>query len=198
MLSGGEAMDRALALSFRRVLPGVRLGNFYGPTEATVDSAWYEVGEQLPERPIVPIGRPIANAQLYMLDAGPAAPTRQRRRRAVRRRARRGARLPEPSRTQRRALPAQSLPARRDHVSHRRLGALAARRRGGIHRAQRRPGQAAWLSDRARGDRGRTGCLRSGANECRGACATSARTARSWSRTSSSKGPADARPCARP
>ena len=69
VLSGGEAMDRALAVSFRQALPGVRLGNFYGPTEATVDSAWYEVGEPLPERAIVPIGRPIANVQLYVLDA---------------------------------------------------------------------------------------------------------------------------------
>ncbi|MDM0001919.1 amino acid adenylation domain-containing protein [Variovorax sp. J22P240] len=69
VLSGGEAMDRALALSFRQRLPGVRLGNFYGPTEATVDSAWYEIGTQLPDRPIVPIGRPIANTQLYVLDA---------------------------------------------------------------------------------------------------------------------------------
>jgi len=40
VLSGGEAMDRALAVSFRQALPGVRLGNFYGPTEASVDSAW--------------------------------------------------------------------------------------------------------------------------------------------------------------
>ena len=69
VLSGGEAMDRALAVSFRQALPGVRLGNFYGPTEATVDSAWYEVGEHLPERATVPIGRPITNAQLYVLDA---------------------------------------------------------------------------------------------------------------------------------
>ncbi|VTU14934.1 Tyrocidine synthase III [Variovorax sp. SRS16] len=69
VLSGGEAMDRALALSFRRILPSVRLGNFYGPSEATVDSAWYEVGEQPPDRLFVPIGRPIANGQLYILDA---------------------------------------------------------------------------------------------------------------------------------
>ena len=68
VLSGGEALDRALAVAFRKRLPGVRLGNFYGPTEATVDSAWYEVGEPLPDRPFVPIGRPIANAQLYVLD----------------------------------------------------------------------------------------------------------------------------------
>ncbi len=69
VLSGGEAMDRALALAFRRALPGVTLGNFYGPSEAATDSAWYEVGDSLPDRPIVPIGRPVANVQLYVLDA---------------------------------------------------------------------------------------------------------------------------------
>jgi amino acid adenylation domain-containing protein len=69
VLSGGEALDSALARSFRTLLPGVTLGNFYGPSEAAVDSAWYELGEQLPERRRVPIGRPIANVQLYVLDA---------------------------------------------------------------------------------------------------------------------------------
>ncbi|MDM0052955.1 non-ribosomal peptide synthetase [Variovorax sp. J22R115] len=69
VLCGGEPLDRDLALAFRRCLPAARLGNFYGPTEATVDSAWYEVGEQVPERAIVPIGRPVDNAQLYVLDA---------------------------------------------------------------------------------------------------------------------------------
>ncbi|MET0543152.1 MAG: amino acid adenylation domain-containing protein, partial [Variovorax sp.] len=69
VLCGGEALDRALALTLRQTLPGVTLGNFYGPSEATVDSAWYELGDSLPDRRIVPIGRPIANAQLYVLDA---------------------------------------------------------------------------------------------------------------------------------
>ncbi|MEJ8826096.1 amino acid adenylation domain-containing protein [Variovorax humicola] len=69
VLSGGEPLDRALALAFRQRLPGVRLGNFYGPTEASVDSAWYEITAEPPDRPIVPIGRPIANVQLYVLDA---------------------------------------------------------------------------------------------------------------------------------
>ncbi|MBO9513113.1 MAG: amino acid adenylation domain-containing protein [Variovorax sp.] len=69
VLSGGEALDSALARAFRQALPGVTLGNFYGPSEATVDSAWYELGEHVPQRRTVPIGRPIANAQLYVLDA---------------------------------------------------------------------------------------------------------------------------------
>ncbi|SFN54139.1 non-ribosomal peptide synthetase [Variovorax sp. OV329] len=68
VLCGGEALDRELALAFRRHFPSTRLGNFYGPTEATVDSAWYEVGNSVPERPVVPIGRPVDNAQLYVLD----------------------------------------------------------------------------------------------------------------------------------
>ncbi|MES1264302.1 MAG: amino acid adenylation domain-containing protein, partial [Variovorax sp.] len=68
VLCGGEALDRDLALAFRRCLPAARLGNFYGPTEATVDSAWYEVGEQVTERPVVPIGRPVDNTQLLVLD----------------------------------------------------------------------------------------------------------------------------------
>ncbi|MBO9649421.1 MAG: amino acid adenylation domain-containing protein [Variovorax sp.] len=69
VLSGGEALDTALARTFRTRLPGVTLGNFYGPSEAAVDSAWYELGDRLPERRFVPIGRPIANVQLYVLDA---------------------------------------------------------------------------------------------------------------------------------
>ncbi|MDM0116965.1 amino acid adenylation domain-containing protein [Variovorax sp. J22R133] len=69
VLCGGEALDRDLALAFRRCLPAARLGNFYGPTETTIDSAWFEVGDAVPERTVVPIGRPVANAQLYVLDA---------------------------------------------------------------------------------------------------------------------------------
>ena len=69
VLSGGEALDTALARTVRTTLPGVTLGNFYGPSEAAVDSAFQEVGEPLPQRRIVPIGRPIANVQLYVLDA---------------------------------------------------------------------------------------------------------------------------------
>ena len=105
---------RARACRSGQALPGVRLGNFYGPTEATVDSAWYEVGEHLPDR-ADRADRPSDRQRAALRPRRPAAaPARQRGRRAVRRRARRGARLPQPPRTQRRALRAQSLPARRD------------------------------------------------------------------------------------
>ena len=44
------------------------LHNLYGPTEAAIDvTAWQCRSDNLD--PIVPIGRPIANTQVYILDA---------------------------------------------------------------------------------------------------------------------------------
>ncbi|WP_051083724.1 non-ribosomal peptide synthetase [Thiomonas sp. FB-6] len=68
MLCGGEALDSDLAGQFLHAFPGVRLGNFYGPSEASCDSAWQEVALPLEPRAIVPIGRPTANVKLYVLD----------------------------------------------------------------------------------------------------------------------------------
>ena len=50
------------------------LYNLYGPTEAAVDATWWACRRGGPAAP-VPIGRPIANAQAYVLDrAAPAGP----------------------------------------------------------------------------------------------------------------------------
>ncbi|HJV61616.1 MAG TPA: amino acid adenylation domain-containing protein [Albitalea sp.] len=69
LVCGGEALDRELARELRRRLPGVRLGNFYGPTETSIDAAWHEVHE-VPSGPgLVPIGRPVAHARCHVLDA---------------------------------------------------------------------------------------------------------------------------------
>jgi nonribosomal peptide synthetase DhbF len=43
------------------------LHNLYGPTEAAVDVSYHHC--QASEGPVVPIGRPISNARLYVLDA---------------------------------------------------------------------------------------------------------------------------------
>ena len=64
MLCGGEALPRDLA---DRLLPrGACLWNLYGPTETTIWSAAARV--EAVTGP-VPIGRPIANTQIYVLDA---------------------------------------------------------------------------------------------------------------------------------
>lgn len=68
LVSGGEALDRATIVALRRVAPHVQLGNFYGPTEASVDSTMIHVDTSLDDRLLIPIGRPIANARCYILD----------------------------------------------------------------------------------------------------------------------------------
>nr|WGD05656.1 NRPS [Streptomyces sp. R818] len=62
----GEALPRETASAFARALPGVELHNLYGPTEAAVDVT-YHACEPDGEGP-VPIGRPVWNTRLYVLD----------------------------------------------------------------------------------------------------------------------------------
>jgi amino acid adenylation domain-containing protein len=65
ILLGGEALPPDLAAQITAVLPN-GLVNMYGPTETTVWSATHAV--EAGEAP-VPIGRPIANTRVYVLDA---------------------------------------------------------------------------------------------------------------------------------
>ncbi len=67
---GGGELTAALARRVQERLPQVRLHNVYGPTEATVDSTVWtlEPGATIPDVQL-PIGRPIANTRLYVLDA---------------------------------------------------------------------------------------------------------------------------------
>jgi amino acid adenylation domain-containing protein len=65
LLLGGEALPAELAARITGVLPD-RLVNMYGPTETTVWSATHRVGDAAGG---VPIGRPIANTRVYVLDA---------------------------------------------------------------------------------------------------------------------------------
>ena len=69
-LFGGEALFGEALAEWRRLRPEAVLLNVYGPTEATVNCAEYRIapGQPVPPGP-VPIGRPQANARLYVLDA---------------------------------------------------------------------------------------------------------------------------------
>jgi amino acid adenylation domain-containing protein len=64
ILCGGEALPRGLANGL--LASGAEVWNLYGPTETTIWSTVQRVG---PAGDPVPIGRPIANTQLYVLDA---------------------------------------------------------------------------------------------------------------------------------
>lgn len=69
LLFGGELVDPR---SVRRILehqPPERLLHVYGPTETTTFATWHLVPEAPTGAGTIPIGRPIANTRLYVLDA---------------------------------------------------------------------------------------------------------------------------------
>ncbi|MGW7823549.1 amino acid adenylation domain-containing protein [Streptomyces puniciscabiei] len=71
--SGGEAFPAALANKLVELLPGCTAHNHYGPTEAAVEAtAW----QHEPGADRLPIGVPLWNVQVYVLDAAlrPVAP----------------------------------------------------------------------------------------------------------------------------
>ena len=49
--------------------PETRLINAYGLTEATIDSTYFEAQSELVADRFVPIGKPLANSEVYLLDA---------------------------------------------------------------------------------------------------------------------------------
>ena len=68
LMFGGEAVDCA---AVRRVLahhPPERLLHVYGPTESTTFASWYPVAKVADDATTVPIGWPLANTTLQVLD----------------------------------------------------------------------------------------------------------------------------------
>ncbi len=78
VICSGEALSPALQSQFQQILP-CELHNLYGPTEAAVDVTSWECprapedepsSKSVPAVPTVPIGRPIWNTQMHVLDSG--------------------------------------------------------------------------------------------------------------------------------
>ncbi|MFK0026629.1 amino acid adenylation domain-containing protein, partial [Streptomyces sp. NPDC090798] len=68
VVMAGEAISPTVAKRMRSAFPESRIANCYGPTEATVyATSWYTDAE-LPAA--IPIGRPVANTRVYVLDTG--------------------------------------------------------------------------------------------------------------------------------
>lgn len=69
VLFGGEAAEpEPLRNLLKHVGPGV-LVNGYGPAEGCVISTYYEINSVPEDAITVPIGRPVTNAQVYLLDS---------------------------------------------------------------------------------------------------------------------------------
>ncbi|MCW2917369.1 MAG: hypothetical protein JWN52_5437, partial [Actinomycetia bacterium] len=68
VISSGEALPRELQDDFLKQLPGTELHNLYGPTEAAVDVTFWPCRSDDGRTGSVPIGRPVANTQVYLLD----------------------------------------------------------------------------------------------------------------------------------
>ncbi|HEY8207799.1 MAG TPA: amino acid adenylation domain-containing protein [Myxococcaceae bacterium] len=67
VICGGAALTREVFEQFRAAFPATPLANHYGPTEVTVDAARFDCAEPFAGQG-VPIGRPISNARIYVLD----------------------------------------------------------------------------------------------------------------------------------
>jgi amino acid adenylation domain-containing protein len=72
LVCGGEALHGAVVAQLRRRLPQLRIGNFYGPTETTIDATSYEVIETPGPDSAIPIGHAVSHAITRVLDAARA------------------------------------------------------------------------------------------------------------------------------
>jgi len=72
LVLGGESSRWELLEKVRRLRPECEVFNHYGPTETTVGVVAHrlEGGERAERTPTVPLGRPVGNARVYLLDAG--------------------------------------------------------------------------------------------------------------------------------
>ena len=67
LMTSGEALSYELQIRCIEAFPGVALINHYGPTETGIEVTWWRFDAPRADR-VVPIGRPIANNHIHVLD----------------------------------------------------------------------------------------------------------------------------------
>jgi amino acid adenylation domain-containing protein len=67
VISGGEKLAQKAIISFFERLPGVELHHSYGPTETSIAATEWTCERDYPGG-VVPMGRPLGNTKLYVLD----------------------------------------------------------------------------------------------------------------------------------
>ncbi|MCP4662609.1 MAG: amino acid adenylation domain-containing protein, partial [bacterium] len=68
LLVGVEPIPERVLVAIREGIPGLRIINGYGPTEATVCSTLYNVGRRGQAERTTPLGRALRNTAIYRLD----------------------------------------------------------------------------------------------------------------------------------
>ncbi|GJD16857.1 hypothetical protein RIVM261_018130 [Rivularia sp. IAM M-261] len=67
-ITSGEALSVKLVQSFRELLPFAKLINLYGSSEVSANATYYDTFLLANQAHSVPIGRPIGNTQIYVLN----------------------------------------------------------------------------------------------------------------------------------
>ncbi|WP_064201988.1 non-ribosomal peptide synthetase [Brevibacillus brevis] len=68
VMVAGEAFPKELVKRTVATFPKAKIENIYGPTEASIYAAWFSCSENKLVSSNTPIGRPVANTQLYIVD----------------------------------------------------------------------------------------------------------------------------------
>lgn len=69
LMSTGEALPTVLCNKWLAFYPHIPIINAYGPTECADDVLQHVIDEHQPEQLLIPAGTPLANLQIYILDA---------------------------------------------------------------------------------------------------------------------------------
>lgn len=70
IVTSGEALSVQSVRRWQKLFPTIPVANLYGPTEAAVDVTYHYLDQPLPEeQKSIPIGKPVANTQILVLDA---------------------------------------------------------------------------------------------------------------------------------
>ena len=72
LLAGGDVLSVSHVRMALDALPGTRIINGYGPTENTTFTTCREITRADLDRPSIPIGKPIANTSVFLLDENSA------------------------------------------------------------------------------------------------------------------------------
>lgn len=68
LIAGGDVLSKHHVAKLARALPQLRLINGYGPTENTTFTCCHTIQPEDLQGPAIPIGRPISNTEVYLLD----------------------------------------------------------------------------------------------------------------------------------